>query len=71
MRRAARRISWSVLLAFLFAAACGGTEPSPREGYLAGAEGAEIRYRVLGTGTDTVASFLRGAWPAGAEAAGR
>ncbi len=37
---------------FLVAAAC-GTETSAREGYLPGAERAEIHYRVLGSGTDT------------------
>lgn len=52
--RAARGLSWRAVLVFLVAAACGGTTSPPDEVYLAGAEGAEIHYRVLGTGTDTV-----------------
>lgn len=54
MRSAPRRLPWRAVLVFLVAAACGGTTSPPVEGYLASAEGAEIHYRVLGMGTDTV-----------------
>lgn len=53
MTTAARRVG-RVGLACLAMAACGGAETPPAEGHLSGAGGAEIHYRVLGSGRDTV-----------------